>query len=139
MPNFACQTNFTGLDRVDQRNRIRPSLGIRAEGVAAPPPADWRCDAGAVELGSENQRVCGAPLLLGYVGGAPQFSDALRCDVATIADALDRAQTGDTIIVNGVVTESVVVSKSVTIRGPCLLYTSPSPRDRTRSRMPSSA
>ena len=24
-------------------------------------------------------------------------------------------------------------------RGPCLLYTSPSPRDRTRSRMPSSA
>ena len=23
--------------------------------------------------------------------------------------------------------------------GPCLLYTSPSPRDRTRSRMPSSA
>ena len=25
------------------------------------------------------------------------------------------------------------------IFGPCLLYTSPSPRDRTRSRMPSSA
>ena len=25
------------------------------------------------------------------------------------------------------------------IRGACLLYTSPSPRDRTRSRMPSSA
>ena len=25
------------------------------------------------------------------------------------------------------------------IEGPCLLYTSPSPRDRTRSRMPSSA
>ena len=26
-----------------------------------------------------------------------------------------------------------------TLRHPCLLYTSPSPRDRTRSRMPSSA
>ena len=26
-----------------------------------------------------------------------------------------------------------------TLTGPCLLYTSPSPRDRTRSRMPSSA
>ena len=26
-----------------------------------------------------------------------------------------------------------------TIKKPCLLYTSPSPRDRTRSRMPSSA
>ena len=25
------------------------------------------------------------------------------------------------------------------LQGPCLLYTSPSPRDRTRSRMPSSA
>ena len=27
----------------------------------------------------------------------------------------------------------------VVVAGPCLLYTSPSPRDRTRSRMPSSA
>ena len=27
----------------------------------------------------------------------------------------------------------------ISIIGPCLLYTSPSPRDRTRSRMPSSA
>ena len=27
----------------------------------------------------------------------------------------------------------------VLLEGPCLLYTSPSPRDRTRSRMPSSA
>ena len=27
----------------------------------------------------------------------------------------------------------------VRVIGPCLLYTSPSPRDRTRSRMPSSA
>ena len=29
--------------------------------------------------------------------------------------------------------------KSVDVLKPCLLYTSPSPRDRTRSRMPSSA
>ena len=27
----------------------------------------------------------------------------------------------------------------IAVTGPCLLYTSPSPRDRTRSRMPSSA
>ena len=27
----------------------------------------------------------------------------------------------------------------IALHGPCLLYTSPSPRDRTRSRMPSSA
>ena len=31
------------------------------------------------------------------------------------------------------------VTDEITNRGFCLLYTSPSPRDRTRSRMPSSA
>ena len=32
-----------------------------------------------------------------------------------------------------------VNSKEIKLKSPCLLYTSPSPRDRTRSRMPSSA
>ena len=31
------------------------------------------------------------------------------------------------------------LAAALIIIGPCLLYTSPSPRDRTRSRMPSSA
>ena len=31
------------------------------------------------------------------------------------------------------------IGKNVHLYGGCLLYTSPSPRDRTRSRMPSSA
>ena len=31
------------------------------------------------------------------------------------------------------------VNRIIALRSPCLLYTSPSPRDRTRSRMPSSA
>ena len=35
--------------------------------------------------------------------------------------------------------DSKVFKKSVGLNGVCLLYTSPSPRDRTRSRMPSSA
>ena len=35
--------------------------------------------------------------------------------------------------------KTVLRSTVVFIRNPCLLYTSPSPRDRTRSRMPSSA
>ena len=35
--------------------------------------------------------------------------------------------------------ESVTDQKSDTVSETCLLYTSPSPRDRTRSRMPSSA
>src|SRR5665811_611161 len=34
---------------------------------------------------------------------------------------------------------AVLGSKRTTVFGVCLLYTSPSPRDRTRSRMPSSA
>ena len=39
---------------------------------------------------------------------------------------------------NGVVERTIVGGKRVFAAG-CLLYTSPSPRDRTRSRMPSSA
>ena len=37
---------------------------------------------------------------------------------------------------NGEITKSILMGEEFTI---CLLYTSPSPRDRTRSRMPSSA
>ena len=49
-------------------------------------------------------------------------------DYPTIQEAIDHASDGDTILVKaGVYYEN------------CLLYTSPSPRDRTRSRMPSSA
>ena len=32
-----------------------------------------------------------------------------------------------------------IIKKDIETQEPCLLYTSPSPRDRTRSRMPSSA
>ena len=32
-----------------------------------------------------------------------------------------------------------LTANPLTVKGICLLYTSPSPRDRTRSRMPSSA
>ena len=37
------------------------------------------------------------------------------------------------------VADKCVFANQVTLGGNCLLYTSPSPRDRTRSRMPSSA
>ena len=44
-------------------------------------------------------------------------------------------------LVNDAILCDVAVERQVEITGPdaCLLYTSPSPRDRTRSRMPSSA
>ena len=45
-------------------------------------------------------------------------------------------------IITGIVTvhnqSCMVIANDATVKG-CLLYTSPSPRDRTRSRMPSSA
>jgi subtilisin-like proprotein convertase family protein/threonine dehydrogenase-like Zn-dependent dehydrogenase len=124
MPGNICQSILGDAGLNDQRGRVRPSQGIREEGVIVESD-QWTCDVGAVELGSEQQRVCGAPLLLGYVSGTPQFSNPLRCDVTTIAEALDRVQTGDTIIVSGVVTESVVVNKSVTIRGPLFAESTP--------------
>ena len=44
------------------------------------------------------------------------------------------------VIKGAIVDKNARLGSNVTIRYiPCLLYTSPSPRDRTRSRMPSSA
>ena len=43
------------------------------------------------------------------------------------------------LIESGAEAKEVISDGLVTVNGDCLLYTSPSPRDRTRSRMPSSA
>ena len=40
---------------------------------------------------------------------------------------------------NTAITTLIVATDRVKLNNDCLLYTSPSPRDRTRSRMPSSA
>ena len=57
--------------------------------------------------------------------------------------AKSTAQTSETVSVEGVDYPLVKLEISRTSHpyytGNCLLYTSPSPRDRTRSRMPSSA
>ena len=45
----------------------------------------------------------------------------------------------DQVFPTGHVIQTVQVVKNDSEVLPCLLYTSPSPRDRTRSRMPSSA
>ena len=83
-----------------------------------------------------------------------QHIDPLRVDFTRVVDVMSSAYaTGHSILPIAVKTSEIVVAtcepylsdwvreieqiskKSV----PCLLYTSPSPRDRTRSRMPSSA
>src|SRR5665811_1622127 len=51
--------------------------------------------------------------------------------------AVSEAALGDLCGLDGVETDGV--AETVGVPGDCLLYTSPSPRDRTRSRMPSSA
>ena len=48
-------------------------------------------------------------------------------------------KTGDWEIVIGLEIHAQVLSSSKLFSGACLLYTSPSPRDMRRSRMPSSA
>ena len=46
---------------------------------------------------------------------------------------------GTTLLAKTYTNEHLIKSREVEIWSDCLLYTSPSPRDRTRSRMPSSA
>ncbi len=79
------------------------------------------------------------PILFGRGGSenaVQEVGDAVRDVVADVTGATatpspTAAPTGESsVVVNG--TEQPIVST-------CLLYTSPSPRDRTRSRMPSSA
>ena len=60
------------------------------------------------------------------------FAQSPRVSIPDFADLVERASPA---VVNIRTTEKVVQQQA---QG-CLLYTSPSPRDRTRSRMPSSA
>lgn len=103
-----CETQLGAGNLRDQRGRQRP---LRFETNAL------NCDIGAVEYGQELYYVCGAPL--------DQNNFPNRCQYDTIASALDAAATEDTIIVSGVITESVTVAKSVTIRGPSLSEITP--------------
>ena len=48
----------------------------------------------------------------------PVFVDPLLCDTTSLSAALSSAQPDDTIVVTGVVTETVTIDQDVTIRGP---------------------
>ena len=66
-----------------------------------------------------------------------------KAKVAEFRSAFENANMGDELRVEDVFVEGDLVKVTGKTKGKgfqgCLLYTSPSPRDRTRSRMPSSA
>ena len=72
-----------------------------------------------------------------------EFVSVDRLGTPTGINGADRnnVQTGDVFIFPGVFggNDIRVEFTNVTLNGGCLLYTSPSPRDRQKSRMPSSA
>ena len=80
-----------------------------------------------------------------HVGPAGTFraaGDGLTDDTAAIQLALNAVVAGGTVVLEP--GRTFLVNLAVGLRPKsqsrlCLLYTSPSPRDRTRSRMPSSA
>ena len=57
-------------------------------------------------------------------------------EVGIAVDKLDEASEDISYLLNTPLSPPIVENENFSI---CLLYTSPSPRDRTRSRMPSSA
>ena len=56
-----------------------------------------------------------------------------------IEERLNRLETADTLFAADLLKKAEQEPKNLEMYMLCLLYTSPSPRDRTRSRMPSSA
>jgi hypothetical protein len=119
VPKGECEAAFSALSlpALDQRHKSRPSWGLRQEGQPVP-ASNWKCDAGAVELGAETLLVCGPPL-------TPIGNYVQRCTYDTIGGALQQAQAGDTILISGILTETVTVTKSVTIRGPTIEEATP--------------
>ena len=76
--------------------------------------------------------------------GAPNFPNGITVTgvvtATTLNNVANNIDVDDFIEVgNNIQLGNAGVITATSYRGDCLLYTSPSPRDRTRSRMPSSA
>ena len=70
-------------------------------------------------------------------GGAVALQGAVGATTALVSLTVDGGQIDlDTVATTGAID---IEGTNIDLNGACLLYTSPSPRDRTRSRMPSSA
>ena len=73
-------------------------------------------------------------LAFGFLAGCAQAEQASQKVTTSAAEATDTIKSA-----SNVVKTAAKSTAKTTQSGVCLLYTSPSPRDRTRSRMPSSA
>ena len=79
-------------------------------------------------------------VLFGYPGGAimPVYDELYKFQ-DKVHHILTRHEQGATHAAQGYARSSGKVGVAIATSGPCLLYTSPSPRDKRQSRMPSSA
>ena len=105
--------------------------------IATSEAAKFLLDAGAdgIKVGIGPGSICTTRIVAGV--GVPQFSaildvcKSINNKVPVIADGGIK-YTGD-------IAKAIAAGASCVMLGSCLLYTSPSPRDRQKSRMPSSA
>ena len=103
--------------------------------------ADWRTVRATVtdqkmyiRLKSENFTGTGAAVGDEMAAGIVIFNSEVGMGSVSVAELV-----WTLVCLNGMQTERVQRSAHIQSARGCLLYTSPSPRDRTRSRMPSSA
>src|SRR5664280_432744 len=93
------------------------------------------------ELGTSGGRV--GAVAAAASGGAPSTGGLKSAGGATVGTTRGTIATGGTSATGGAPSTGGVTNTKLVVKlisaGSCLLYTSPSPRDRTRSRMPSSA
>ena len=108
-------------------------LGIKARGLALPAATAFASPLGAIDIDAD---------AVAAIAGLPQVS--VRADAHTDEHCLEvqlpflQAVLGTFRLLPLLVGEATA-AEVAEVLDTCLLYTSPSPRDRTRSRMPSSA
>jgi len=78
-------------------------------------------------------------VLVGILLQRPEQVDECLAGVGEVADERGELDVERAQELNGLEVARVLARVGAQLVSPCLLYTSPSPRDRTRSRMPSSA